>query len=204
MCCYMTSGSLNPAISSEAVRLRLGRSVFRSLAEPHHSSSWKAARPAHMWIYMSGDAEKHPHAQTEIQQGKGKHTNAYIYVFHAYIYFHINQTYLLERFTYECDLFCTSSRTNPQKKISHWKPANEISYYCCTCKAPWCLLSHYILNAVHCISLFSQTGRTKRISGCIQKVQSQQPCQTLVAQKVRGFFVEVWMRKSTLMRIKNP
>lgn len=116
MCCYMTSGSLNPAISSEAERLRLGRSVFRSLAEPHHSSSWKVVRPAHMWIYMSGDAEKHPHAQTEIQQGKGKHTNAYIYVFHAYIYFHINQTYLLERFTYECDLFCTSSRTNPQKK----------------------------------------------------------------------------------------
>lgn len=122
MCCYMTSGSLNPAVSCEAARLRLGRSAFRSLAEPHHSSSWKAARPAHMWIYMSGDAEKHPHAQTEIQQGKGKHTNAYIYVFHAYIYFHINQTYLLERFTYEYDLFCTSSRTNPQKNHTESQP----------------------------------------------------------------------------------
>lgn len=73
---------------------------------------------------MSRDAEKHPHARTEVQQGKGEHTNTFS-CFSIHIYFHINQMYLLARFTYECDFFHLKGRIHKKKK----KKSQPMKYY---------------------------------------------------------------------------
>lgn len=82
MCCYKTSCSLNPTVSSQATHLLLGHFAFRSSAEPHRSFSWKAAKQAHVDIHLQRSRETPTYKEknrAEIKADTQTHKCVYIY-----------------------------------------------------------------------------------------------------------------------------